>query len=49
MKQYFSRFYNKWVDFKEGVDCEESLKKYGYKIRNIKDKKLKRRKNYSKK
>jgi len=30
--QYFSKLYNKWIDFKE-IDCKESLEKYEYKIR----------------
>lgn len=30
--QYFSKLHNKWVNFKI-TDCEESLKKCGYKIR----------------
>ncbi len=30
--QYFSKLYNKWVDFKY-TDCLESLKKNNYKIR----------------
>ena len=31
--QYFSKLYHKWVDAKE-TDCKESLKKYGYEIRD---------------
>lgn len=34
-KQYFSKLYKKWVDFKN-TDCEESLRKYFYKIREVK-------------
>lgn len=32
MKQYFSKLYLEWIDFKSS-DCEESLRKYGYLIR----------------
>jgi hypothetical protein len=32
MKQYFSKLHKKWINFKV-TDCEESLLKYGYKIR----------------
>jgi hypothetical protein len=32
MKQYFSKTKKKWIDFTQW-DCEESLKKYKYKIR----------------
>lgn len=32
MLQYFSKLHKKWIDFK-WYDCEKTLKKYGYKIR----------------
>jgi hypothetical protein len=36
MKKYFSKLYEKWMDFKDS-DCEESLRKYEYKIREVED------------
>ena len=35
MKQYFSKTKKIWINFKP-TDCEESLRKYHYKIRKIK-------------
>jgi hypothetical protein len=32
MKQYFSKLYNEWKDL-TAWDCEESLRKYKYQIR----------------
>ena len=34
-KQYFSKTKKKWIDFKV-TDCEASLRKYGYRIREVK-------------
>lgn len=38
MKQYFSKLHKKWVDLKYS-DCEESLRKYKYKSRQINEQK----------
>lgn len=34
IKQYYSKLYHEWKDFKV-TDCEASLRKYGYLIREI--------------
>lgn len=39
MKQYFSKLHKKWIDLKT-TDCEKSLKKFKYKIREKPDENL---------